>query len=166
MDLSKFSLEDLLLAAVKSEVESKAIYEKIARSVSNALLKERFEYLAEEEDKHRRFIEGIYRGKFPGKEVKLPETTPVPLPKMEFSSEEVPLSDILTRAMEAELAAHEFYKSLAERFSSEEDRETRRILQFFSSMEMGHYHILKLEREVVERFEEFEDYNPMVHIGA
>ncbi len=166
MDLSKFSLEELLLAAIKSEEESRNIYTKIAEAVSNALLKDRFKFLAEEEEKHRQFIEGIYKGKFPGKELKLPETTPVPLPEIKFSSEEVPLSDILSQAMEAELAAHEFYKSLAERFSSEKDRETRKTLLFFSSMEMGHYHLLKLERENIERFEEFEDYNPMVHIGA
>ncbi len=33
-------------------------------------------------------------------------------------------------------------------------------------MEMGHYQLLKLERENIERFEEIEDVNPMVHIGA
>ncbi len=163
MDLSRFTLEDLLLAAIKSEVESRDIYRKIASSVSNALLKDKFEFLASEEEKHRQFIEGIWKGKFPGKEIRLPDKTPVPLPEIRFSSEEVPLSEIISQSMDAELAAHEFYKSLAERF---EDKEIRRNLLFFSSMEMGHYHLLKLEKENIERFEDWEEYNPMVHIGA
>ncbi len=164
MDLEKFTLKDLLLAAIKSEIESKDIYSKIAASVSNALLKDKFKFLAGEEEKHRALIEQIYKGKFPEEPLKVPEKTPVPLPEIKFESEDVPLSEILRQAMDAELAAHEFYKSLAERFT--EDREVRKNLLFFSSMEMGHYHLLKIELENIERFEEWEEFNPMVHIGA
>jgi len=164
MELNSFTLEELLLAAIKSEIKSRDIYKKIASSVSNALLKDRFEFLSKEEEKHREFIENIYKGRFSGKEIALPETTPVPLPEVQFEKENVPLSEILDQSMKAELAAHDFYKSLAEKFS--EDIEVKKTLLFFSSMEMGHYQLLKLERENIERFEEFEDVNPMVHIGA
>lgn len=164
MQLDAFTLEDLLLTALKSEIESKNIYKKIAKSVSNALLKDRFEFLAGEEEKHKEFIEQIYRGRFPGKEINLPEKTPVPLPEVKFDREDVPLSEILDQSMKAELAAHEFYRSLAEKFS--EDKEVKKTLLFFSSMEMGHYQLLKLERENIERFEEWDEFNPMVHIGA
>ncbi len=164
MDLDKFTLEELLLSAIKSEVEASKIYKKVAEAVENAILKDKFLFLAGEEEKHRQLIEQIYRGKFPGREPELPEKTPVPLPEIKFEREEVPLSEILTQAMEAELAAHEFYKTLAERFSG--DPEVRKNLLFFSSMEMGHYHLLKLEKENIERFEDWEEFNPMVHIGA
>ncbi len=164
MQLESFTLEELLLTALKSEIESRDIYKKISMAVSNALLKDRFEFLAGEEEKHREFIEHIYKGKFPDREIKLPDKTPVPLPEVKFETEDVPLSEILDQSMKAELAAHDFYKALAEKFP--EDREVRKTLLFFSSMEMGHYQLLKLERENIERFEEWEEFNPMVHIGA
>ncbi len=43
MELERFTLEELLLSALKSEVDSRDIYKKIAASVSNALLKDKKE---------------------------------------------------------------------------------------------------------------------------
>ena len=40
MDLDEFDLEDLVLAALKSEIEAKEIYFSTAESVKNFLLKE------------------------------------------------------------------------------------------------------------------------------
>ena len=39
MDLSAFSLEDLLLSALKAETESRDFYKKLAAGVKNSLLK-------------------------------------------------------------------------------------------------------------------------------
>ncbi len=61
MKLSNISLEDLLLSAIKSEVESKKIYEDLARKVKNFMLKDRFKFLADEEEKHRAFFEWLYK---------------------------------------------------------------------------------------------------------
>ena len=53
MNLEKYDLEDLLLAAIKSEVESSTLYLKIAKKTENGLLQDKLEFLAKEEDKHR-----------------------------------------------------------------------------------------------------------------
>ncbi|MCD6454565.1 MAG: hypothetical protein J7L62_04615 [Candidatus Aminicenantes bacterium] len=90
MNLESFTLEELLLTALKSEIESMEIYKKISMAVSNALLKDRFKFLAGEEEKHREFIENIYKGKFLGREIKLPEKTPVPLPEVKFEKGRYP----------------------------------------------------------------------------
>jgi len=62
MDLKKYTLEDLLLAAMKSEIESHAVYTSIATQVKNGLLKDKFKFLAQEEKKtpsvHRTGVQG------------------------------------------------------------------------------------------------------------
>ena len=64
MNLKEYDLKTLLLAAMKSEVESREVYETLANRVKNSLLKDRLNFLAGEEEKHRIFIESLYRKKF------------------------------------------------------------------------------------------------------
>jgi rubrerythrin len=162
MDISGFNLEDLLLAAIKSEVESKELYSKMAKKTKNGLLKDKLEFLANEEEKHRAFIEEIYMNHFPENKIILPKKTPVPLPKVKFS-EDTSLSKLLNQAMNAEQSASQFYKFLAGRF--EDGGKIYNTLLYFSDMETGHYRILELEKESMERFEEGDVYWPMVHVG-
>ena len=49
MDLSRYTLEDVLLTALKSEYEANLLYSKLAESTKNAFLKERLMFLAKEE---------------------------------------------------------------------------------------------------------------------
>ena len=162
MDLSNFDIEDLLLAAIKSEVDSKELYLKMSKKTKNGLLQDKLKFLSNEEEKHRLFVEDIYRNHFPEKDVILPKKTPVPLPKVEIT-EDIPLSKLLRSAMDSEQSASDFYKSLAERF--EEGAKINNTLLYFSDMERGHYKILEMEKESMERFEEADVYWPMVHVG-
>jgi len=162
MDLSGFKLEDLLLAAVKSEADSKKLYSKMIKKTKNGLLKDKLGFLAEEEEKHRSFIEEIYKNHFPGKEIILPDKSPVPLPDLEVSKD-TPLSKLLKNAMDAEKSACDFYKSLSHRF--EAGSKINNTLLYFADMELGHYKILEMEKQSMERFEEADIYWPMVHVG-
>jgi rubrerythrin len=163
MDLKKYSLEDLLLAAMKSEVESNAVYRKIARSIKNGLLKDKLEFLAKEEEKHRAFIEQVYKKKFPKKIIMLPSTTPVPLPELRIPDEDAPLGAVLLSAMNAEQVAYDFYKSLSKLFT--DDTMIQHTLTYFADMELTHYKILEIEKQSMDRFEEADVYWPMVHAG-
>ena len=162
MDLSSFNLEDLLLAAMKSEVESNKLYKKMKKKTKNGLLQDKLEFLAQEEEKHRLFIEDIYRNHYPDNKVVLPRETPVPLPEVKFKKD-TPLSILLKEAMNAEKSASDFYQSLAGRF--EEGTKLHNTLIYFSKMEIGHYKILETEKESMEHFEEGDVYWPMVHVG-
>lgn len=162
MDLSEYSMNDMLLAAVKSEVSANEVYATLAEGVKNAFLKDKLNFLAGEEKKHKEKLESIYKENFPGKEVVLPEESPVPLPDIIFPNEKVPLSQILESAMGAEKAANEFYKSLSEFF---DDPNTKATLAYLAAMESGHYKLLEIEKEFAERFEEFDEYTPMMHAG-
>ncbi|UCF49617.1 MAG: ferritin family protein [Thermoplasmatales archaeon] len=162
MDLSRFDLEELLLAAIKSEVESNRLYTKMAKKTKNGLLGDKLEFLAIEEEKHRLFIEDIYKNHYPENKIILPKETPVPLPEVKFT-EDSPLSRLLKEAMKAEQAASNFYKSLASRF--EDGTKLNNTLLYFSDMEIGHLKILQMEKDSMERFEEGDVYWPMVHVG-
>jgi rubrerythrin len=163
MDLKKYSLEELLLAAMKSEVESNAVYTKIARNIKNGLLKDKLEFLAKEEEKHRLFIEQVYKKKFPKKLIILPSKTPVPLPELRIPDEDAPLGAVLLSAMGVEQAAYEFYKELSKQFT--DDKMIRNTLTYFADMELEHYKILEIEKQSMDRFEEADVYWPMVHAG-
>jgi len=162
MDLNNFELEDLLLAAIKSEQESNKLYSKMMKKTKNGLLQDKLEFLAKEEEKHREFIEEIYMNHFPEKELKIPNETPVPLPEVSFD-DNTPLSVLLKEAMNAEQSASTFYKSLAGRF--EQGTKINNTLLYFSDMEVGHYKLLEQEKQSMERYEEDDVYWPMVHAG-
>lgn len=163
MDVSKYSLEDLLITALKSEIEARDFYKQVAGSVKNYFLKDRILFLSGEEEKHRAAMEKMYREQFPGKEPVLPEKSPVPLPGLRIEKEIMPVSDVLWSAMEAEKAAHDFYIELSRFFGPDPDQ--HKLLLYIASMEMGHYHLLNLERENALRTEDFEITLPMVHVG-
>jgi len=162
MDLSSFDLEELLLAAIKSEIESNKLYKKMAKKTKNGLLEDKLIFLANEEEKHRLYIEDVYRNHFPENKIVIPKVSPVPLPEIKVT-EDSPLSKLLKEAMNAELSASEFYTKLADRF--EEGTKLNSTLVYFSDMEKGHYKILEMEKESMERFEEGDVYWPMVHAG-
>lgn len=164
MDLRTFNEEEIFLSAIKSEVEAKSIYSKLADGVKNAFLKDKLRFLASEEEKHREFLENAYWNRFAGKDIDLPEKSFVPLPEVQIPNESVSVSEVIKSAMKAEQVAQEFYEAFAERF--DDDPEIKRTLEYFATMELGHYKILELEFENIERFEEYDDYWPMMHMGT
>ena len=162
MDLSNFNLEDILLTAIKSEIESNKLYSDMAKKTKNGLLQDKLRFLAGEETKHKVYIEEIYMNHFPGRRIILPKKTPVPLPKVTYT-DETPMSTLLAQAMNAEQSASEFYKSCSKLF--EDGSKINNTLLYFSDMEIGHYKLLEMEKESMERFEDADVYWPMMHVG-
>ena len=163
MDLGQYSTEDLILTALKAEVGAKEIYRTLATGVKNAYLRGRLEFLASEEEKHERYLDGLYRDEFQGRDPVLPDSTPVPMPEVTIPSEQVPITGILSQAMAAEKAASEFYAAMAERWAK--GSEARDMLMYFAKMEMGHYRLLETEMAAAAEFEEFDSVWPLMHAG-
>jgi len=162
MDLRKFSLEDLFLSAIKAETDSREAYSIMAGITRNAFLRDRLGFLADEEEKHRKLLESEFHRQIPGKGVKLPEVSPVPLPEIK-AEEGMPISELLSQAMKAEKAAYEFYTGFARYMRA--NREFSLTLGYFARMEEGHYDLLSKERDSAEQFEAFDDFNPGMHLG-
>ncbi|MBW2001898.1 MAG: ferritin family protein [Deltaproteobacteria bacterium] len=164
MDLSKFSENTLLVAAIKSEIDSKEIYQHTANRVNNALLKDKLTFLASEEVKHRNIIEGIYKDKFPDEALQIPEKSPVPMPELIITDEMLPMSEVFLMAMNAEKASYDFYNELAKMYES--NLTLKKTIEYVATMEMGHYKLIEIEKDNMIKFEDFDIYLPMIHVGA
>jgi rubrerythrin len=163
MDIKIYNLEDLLLTAIKSEVESEKVYSALATGVGNFMLKDRFTFFASEEANHKAFFEWLYQKNYPNRRIVLPEKTPVPLPIIRVRKG-IAITEVIGDAMEAEKVAYDFYMQLSERFAGAPD--IKNMLFYVASMEMGHYRILEAERENAANFESFQMVWPMAHVGA
>lgn len=163
MDVTSYTLEELLLTAIKSEEESFNVYTTLANHVKNGLMKDKFLFLAKEEEKHKQYITDLFKADFPDKALSLPEKIPVPLPEVVIpKDEDISMSAILSQAMNAEQAAHDFYLALSERY---DDSTIKNMLHYFADMETGHYQLLAQEKQSVEWFEQSDVYWPMIHAG-
>ena len=154
VDIEKYELDELLLVAIKSEIDSEKAYLEVAHSVKNPFLKNRLEFLANEEKGHRAFLEGIFKKTFPDKGLIIPEKSTIPLPEIRLYGESGSMRDvvaILDDAMKAEQAAYDFYTSLEKRF---QDEKMRKTLHYLAVMELDHYHILKMERDEMSEVED------------
>lgn len=161
MNIDRLSTKEILLYAIKSEVESKKFYGELSNKTRNGFLKDKLKFLSIEEEKHRKLLENIYRDNF-GEEICLPDKSIIPLPEI-LITESSPMSELLRQAMETEKLASDIYKDLAKRFSKEQN--IYKTLLYLSDMETEHYRILEIEKENAEHFEEADVYNPMVNIG-
>ncbi|MFO7991716.1 MAG: ferritin family protein [Thermoplasmata archaeon] len=165
MDIKEMDFDDLLAAAVKSEINSREVYEYMAERSDNFVTVERFQFLAAEEEKHERFVRMIHERSFGGKELHVPEKSPVPMPFIRFE-DNMKDSEIIEQAMDAEIASRDFYKKIAEKAEEEgQDDEIVRTMEYLSGMEQNHYNILESESERIAEFEQFDEYWPEMHIG-
>jgi len=146
--------------ALRAEIDSRDIYQKASTMTKNALLKEKFNFLSGEEAKHRVLIENIIKMKFPNEEIEIPESTEVPLPKITISGKD-PISKLLTQAMDAEKETSKFYANIAKQL----DEENASLMQYLSSIEMSHYYFLQAEKDLILKFENYDQYFEMMHVG-
>jgi rubrerythrin len=163
MDLKEYTMEDIILTAIKSEREAIDIYTRLATVVKNAILKDRLRFLAAEEHKHEAFVVELFHRQFPGRDVVVPESSPVPMPEVRIPTEHVPISHVISDAMRAERAASQFYSAFAKRYP--QDKVIRDMLEYFASMESMHYELLEKEKATADRFESYDDMWPMMHAG-
>ena len=93
----------------------------------------------------------------------IPEHSPVPLPELRIADEMMPLSEVFQAAMTAEKAAYDFYNGLANLYDAHS--RLKKTIEYVATMEMGHYRLLEIEKQNMERFEDFDVYTPSIHVG-
>ncbi|MEM0448172.1 MAG: ferritin family protein [Thermoplasmata archaeon] len=98
--------------------------------------------------------------KFPGEEITVPESTEVPLPVIKISEND-PISKLLIQAMNVEKETSKFYENIAKNL----DYETGALMRYLSAVEMSHYYFLEAEKELALRFEDYDQYFEMMHVG-
>jgi rubrerythrin len=149
--ISTASIKDLLGYAVRSEIDSNQAYNDLADRVSNPLLKEKFHWLAFEENKHKQILERLHQALFPGDTLQVPDKPSEELFKKIIVAPSSSLIDILLQAMESEKVAEDFYARLAERM----EKAQKKLLQYLSKVEHTHYLMLKAEYDAVQEFEDY-----------
>lgn len=163
MNLDEYEFEELLKAAAKAEVNAREVYEYISNKSGNFVMKDRFNFLANEEQKHEEFIRDLYE-KRNNEDLEIPDETPVPIPFISFG-EDTDESELIEQAMEAEVASRDFYRDIAKKADTKENKEAVNLLNYLADMEQNHYDILKSELDRIKEFEEFDEYYPAMHLG-
>ena len=151
LDVSTTSVKDLMGYAIRSEMDSNEAYTKLSERVSNPLLKEKFQWLAFEENKHKEILMNLHKSLFPDQTINIPEKPSTELFKSIDVAPTSPLLDILLQAMESEKVAEDFYARLANRVENGK----KRLLHYLSKVEHSHYLMLKAEYDAVQDFEDY-----------
>lgn len=150
-DLSQLTVKELLGMACRAEIEAHKTYKDMADSIHNPLLKEKFQWLAFEENKHRESLLMLFKSLFREEKMEIPEKTDQELlPSIRFTPDSS-LVDILFQAMNAEKAAQDFYSNLAQRIKDPQHR----ILNYLSHVEHSHFEMLKSEYTMALEFEDY-----------
>ena len=151
LDVSTASLKDLLGYAIRAEMDSNKAYSDLSDRVSNSLLKEKFRWLAFEENKHKDILMKLHTTLFPNQTIQIPEEPSHDLFKPVVVAPSSSLIDILLQAMDAEKYAEDFYANLAERVVNGQQK----LLHYLSKVEHSHYLMLKTEYDAVQDFEDY-----------
>ncbi len=154
-------VEEILKIAIKSEINAIKNYEKMTEMTKIYLLRDKFNFLKMEEEGHKKVLENLFRKKFPNKEIVLPEESKIPFPEFEVR-DDMQLSEIIKKAMEAEKWAINFYREMEKEFEKEEEKA---ISRYLAAMEESHYYLLKSELEVAYNFELYDEAHEMMHAG-
>jgi len=151
LDVSTASVKDLLGYAIRSEMDSNKAYTDLSDRVSNPLLKEKFRWLAFEENKHKEILMKLHAALYLNQTIQIPEKASEELFKSIDVAPSSSLVDILLQAMESEKFAEDFYARLAERMEGSQ----KRLLQYLSKVEQSHYVMLKTEYDAVQDFADY-----------
>lgn len=165
VDVSSLSVEQALNMALKSEVEAGDVYKKLKKLVNNFVMKEKLDFLIKEEKRHQKIVTKMIEKMFPDKKHGKVDKSLIPRLSIALKEEDS-VPELLELAMEAEKVAEEFYENLAEEV---DERGVQEILLYLSSMEHGHYAMLKGEYDLCMRDETYYERGDfqydMVHIG-
>ncbi len=151
LDIQKASLKELLGFAVRSEIDSNQVYTDLAKRYSNPLLKEKFQWLAFEENKHRITLERLFEAMLPDEKLVIPDKPSEELFMRIVITPSSTLVDLLYQAMESEKKAEAFYTSLIERVEAPH----KKILEYLSQVEHSHYIMLNGEYVLAQEFEDY-----------
>jgi len=154
-------IKEILEIAIKSEINAIKNYEKMTEMTKIYLLRDKFNFLKNEEEGHKKVLENLFRKKFPDKEIILSGESKIQFPEFEVR-DDMQLSEIIKKAMEAEKWAINFYKEMENEFEKEEEKA---IARYLAAMEESHYYLLRSELEIAYNFELYDEVHEMMHAG-
>lgn len=158
---------DVYPLAIRAEIDAAGIYRGIHDRVRNAALKQKLEFLAREEDRHKAILERLFKDHFPGRTLVVPAAGARPAKAVPLS-EETSVLDLFKLAMAKEKKAEEFYRGAR---AAAEDARSRHILDYLSRAERSHYYLLQSEINLLIAFpdsynaEDAHEGQDLFHVG-
>jgi rubrerythrin len=152
--LEKMSLQEIVRYAIASEDAAGNYYRSLVKFLKpNELISHKFEFLAMEEDIHRKVLVQLYEQMFGAQKYQgvfgvKGYVFPKGLPPLEGAIKVKTVENLLEAldiAMLSEDRAHNIYK-----FLSKKDKEHRALFERLAMLEQGHYNILKAEKMLCE----------------
>ena len=155
------TLEEILEIAIMAEIDAAKNYKKMAQKTNIFFLKDKLNFLENEEIGHRHLLEKLFKTKFPTKKITLPAKSTIPFKKFEITGT-MHISEMIDAAMESEKIASSFYKDMETKL---ENKEEKAMARYLSNMEESHYYLLKSELELAYNFELYDEVHAMMHVG-
>ncbi len=147
-----FTILEIFSIAIKSEIEAARLYELMKSKTDNSMLKDKFDFLIAQENKHEQILKEAYSKMFPDVDLMTPKESPVPKVTEALESDSS-LKELFEIAMDAEKLAEGFYEDLAKKTTNPSSRS---ILHYIAKMEHSHFVLLEVEYEQLEMGAEVE----------
>ena len=164
---SRKKAPEIMGIAVRAEMDAAAIYRGLLGRVKNEVLRQKLDFLAKEEDRHKVLLERLFRDRYPGRILRVPETARPA--KGVPSVESMAVVDLFKLAMGKEKEAEEYYREAGVRI---EDPAAKKMLGYLSRVERSHYFMLKSEIGLIQAFPDSYDVEEahfgqdLFHIGG
>jgi rubrerythrin len=150
---------EIMGIAVRAEMDAASIYRGLSGRVRNEVLRQKLDFLAGEEDRHKILLESLFKDKYPGRTLHVPGAArPAKgLP----TAEAMAVVDLLKLAMGKEKEAEAYYQEAKARI---EDPAAKKMLDYLSRVERSHYHMLASEVGLIQAFPDSYDVEE-AHLG-
>jgi len=137
---------ELLKQAVKSEIDGQRFYKFLAGKTTNADARRKLSGLADDEIRHEKALRSMYKNIYNEELTELPEKGVGVLSQFfanPESREDLSEVQYIDMAIEAELAATNYYKEEAQRAKTDQ---FRKIFEGMAAEEFSHYELLQAEK--------------------
>lgn len=154
--------------AIRAEMDAARIYRDLQGRVGNEALRQKLDFLAKEEDRHKAILERVFRDHYPDRKLVVPAESKRPKKTVTLDAAAAVL-DLFKLALQKEKEAEDYYR---EAKAQADDAQSKRILEYLRRVERSHYFMLKSEIDLLEKFPDYynvEDAHlgqDMFHIGA
>ena len=143
----------IVAAAIRSEIDAAAFYTRLRGRVRNVLLIKKLEFLAYEEESHRKILERLFAERYGGMSLEVPERSPLP-PVGAGLGESASVLDLFKAALAAEEVSEKVYLEAGEKSV---DAGSRHILTYLGRVERSHAAMVRSEIDLLSRFPEYYD---------
>ena len=145
----KRKMADALKKAIKGEVDGHIFYDLLAEKATNDEARRRLEQLRDDEVRHKEVLYDMYDLIIGGRPERLPDKGINALAdvfrrgRLDERKTEI---EFINLAIDAELAATQFYQAQREKF---DDPQFHALLDQLADEENGHYELLQAEKEAM-----------------